>query len=135
MVGFTPELSTAVWIGYDRGKTISSVQASRAAPIFAQFIEEVLEHVPPKLFEVPPGVVSLYIDPDSGTIATPRCGKQARLEYFVKGTEPQTFCSELDGNAGGAADRDELLKQHEQESVQRERQSWWDHLKRWWWRD
>jgi 1A family penicillin-binding protein len=135
MVGFTPELSTAVWIGYDRGKTISSVQASRAAPIFAQFIEEVLEHVPPKLFEVPPGVVSLYIDPDSGTIATPRCGKQARLEYFVKGTEPQTFCSELDGNAGGAADRDELLKQHEQESMQRERQSWWDHLKRWWWRD
>lgn len=128
MVGFTPELSTAVWIGYDKGRSITSVQSSRVAPIFAQFVEESLAHVPPKLFEVPPGIVSLYIDPASGTIAAPDCGGWSRLEYFIQGTEPQTFCSEQNRED----DRDRLMEQHDKESSDEERRSWWDKLKRWW---
>jgi len=128
MVGFTPELSTAVWVGYDRGRAITSAQASRAAPIFAQFVEAALAHVPPKLFEVPPGVVSLYVDPASGTIATPNCGGHPQLEYFVRGTEPPMFCSEQDSDT----DRDELMQQHQEDSTQHERHSWWEDLKRWW---
>lgn len=130
MVGFTPELTAAVWIGYDRDRTISSAEAARAAPIFAQFMEESLQHVPPKLFPVAQGVISLYVDPTSGTIATPKCGEHARLEYFVKGSEPGEFCSEH----AAEQDRDDLLEQHESEGAEQERRSWWEDLKRWWFR-
>jgi 1A family penicillin-binding protein len=127
MVGFTPELSVAVWLGYDRDRTITKAESSRAAPIFADFIEAALRAVPPKLFEVPTGVVSLYIDPASGTIATPDCGAGARLEYFVKGTEPTEFCSEHED-----AERGEILERHEEEGTREEHRSWWEKLKRWW---
>jgi membrane peptidoglycan carboxypeptidase len=127
MVGFTPELSVAVWVGYDRGRAISKAESSRAAPIFAEFIETALRAVPPKLFEVPQGVVSLYVDPATGTIATPDCGAAASLEYFVKGTEPTEFCSHHE-----EAQREDILQQHDKESMREEHRSWWDKLKRWW---
>lgn len=128
MVGFTPELVTAVWVGYDRGRTISAAESSKASPIFADFTEAALKHVPPKMFPVPRGVVSLYIDPKSGTIASPGCGSDARLEYFVKGTEPTMFCSELETQQ----DKERLLQRHQEESAGQEERSWWEDLKRWW---
>ena len=127
MVGFTPELAVAVWLGYDRDRTISRAESSRAAPIFADFIEAALRAVPPKLFEVPPGVISLYVDPATGTIATPDCGAGSRLEYFVKGTEPTEFCSEHEG-----AQREDILERHGEEGTREEHRSWWEKLKRWW---
>lgn len=127
MVGFTPELAVAVWLGYDRDRTISRAESSRAAPIFADFIEAALRAVPPKLFEVPPGVISLYVDPATGTIATPDCGAGSRLEYFVKGTEPTEFCSEHEG-----AQRENILERHGEEGTREEHRSWWEKLKRWW---
>jgi 1A family penicillin-binding protein len=122
MVGFTPELATAVWLGYDRGRTISSTESRRAAPIFAEFTERTLEPIPPKIFELPEGVVSVYINPESGKLATEHC-PTSRLESFVKGTEPIEFCS----LHGGPAPLEEV---EPLEPVQNG--SWWQDLKRWW---
>lgn len=58
MVGFTPELSVAVWVGHDKNRAITSVESHKAAPIFAQFLEQTLEPIPPKIFPIPDGVVS-----------------------------------------------------------------------------
>lgn len=121
MVGYTPELSTAVWIGYDKGRAISTVESWAAAPIFAEYMETTLEAVPPKIFKIPPGVVSVYIDPETGKLAAADC-PDSRLEAFVKGTEPTEYCSEH----GGAQMSDEA------DEVKEKKRSWWEDLKRWW---
>ncbi|GAA3410133.1 transglycosylase domain-containing protein [Paenibacillus hodogayensis] len=120
LVGFTPELATAVWVGYDRDKMISSLDSYKAAPIFADFTEQALEAIPPKLFPMPDNVTSVYIDPATGKLATDRC-PNARSEVFVKGTEPTEYCSEH-GSAPPADGKAEPKKSG----------SWWDDLKRWW---
>ena len=122
MVGFTPELATAVWVGYDRGRLISSVESYKAAPIFAEFTENALEAVPPKLFPIPDNVVSVYIDPATGKLATDQC-PNPRLESFVRGTEPAEYCSEHGAPAPPAK---------EEPPEKKETKSWWEDLKRWW---
>ncbi|AOK90740.1 transglycosylase domain-containing protein [Paenibacillus polymyxa] len=123
MVGFTPELSTAVWVGYDKGKDISTQDARRAAPIFAQYTEKALENVPPKIFPIPDGVVSAYIDPASGKLAAPD-SPDKRLEVFVSGTEPKETLSGQD-NPPASTPTDQAERQAE-------KKSWWGNFKRWW---
>jgi 1A family penicillin-binding protein len=119
MVGFTPELSTAVWVGYDRDRSINSIESRKAAPIFAGFTEGALAAVPPKMFEVPEGVVSAYIDPVSGKLANDAC-PNSRMEAFISGTEPTEYCAKAIGNE--AIDKGKARKNS----------SWWNDLKRWW---
>jgi membrane peptidoglycan carboxypeptidase len=121
MVGYTPELSAAVWVGYDKGRTISAVESHKAAPIFAEFMENALAAVPPKIFPIPPGVVSVYIDPKTGKLASADC-PESRLEAFVKGTEPVEFCAEHGGGPPAEQPQPEQVK----------KRSWWEDFKRWW---
>ncbi|MEF2968991.1 PBP1A family penicillin-binding protein [Paenibacillus sp. M1] len=123
LVGFTPELSTAVWVGYDKGKTLGTAESRKAAPIFAKYTEKALEKVPPKIFPIPDGVVSVYIDPATGKLATADCPDK-KLEVFLQGTEPTEFCTE---HGGGETPAEPLPVEKEQES-----RSWWSDLKRWW---
>lgn len=120
LVGFTPELSTAVWVGYDKDRTLGTEASRKAAPIFAQFTEKALEKVPPKIFPIPQGVVSVYIDPASGKLSTPKCSNR-RLEVFIAGTEPQETCS-AHGKAEAPPPEADKARSH----------SWWQDLKRWW---
>jgi 1A family penicillin-binding protein len=119
LVGYTPELSTAVWVGYDKDRNISTLESHLAAPIFAEFTERALESVPPKLFSIPQGVVSVYIDPATGKLANEDCPK-SRLETFIQGTEPTQYCTE---------------QQPKKDSVGtpiKPKGNWWEDLKRWW---
>ncbi|WP_058300963.1 transglycosylase domain-containing protein [Gorillibacterium timonense] len=117
MVGFTPELATAVWVGYDQGRTISSAEAHKAAPIFAEYTEKALAAVPPKQFTAPDGVVSVYVDPKSGKLANQGCA-QSRLEVFVSGTEPTDYCTEAPALPAPTPSPG--------------KGSWWSDFKRWW---
>ncbi|MMZ64930.1 Penicillin-binding protein 2D [compost metagenome] len=123
LVGFTPELSTAVWVGYDKGKTLGTSESRKAAPIFAKYTEKALEKVPPKIFPIPDHVVSVYIDPASGKLATSDCPDK-KLEVFIQGTEPAEYCSE---HGEGEAPAEPLPVKEKAES-----RSWWSDLKRWW---
>ncbi|MBW7477775.1 PBP1A family penicillin-binding protein [Paenibacillus oenotherae] len=122
LVGYTPELATAVWVGYDKGRELTKAEAHRAAPIFAAYTENALKAVPPKIFPIPDGVVSVYIDPKSGKLASSSCeGK--RLETFVTGTQPTEVC----GNGESAASVEV------KDGAQAEKsKSWWKQFKRWW---
>ncbi|GGA52979.1 transglycosylase domain-containing protein [Paenibacillus physcomitrellae] len=122
LVGFTPELSTAVWVGYDKGKTLGTTASRKAAPIFATFTEKALEKVPPKMFPVPDGVVSAYIDMATGKLADAGCGEK-ELEVFIAGTEPKETCT---GTTPPA--KSESLP----EPAKEQSHSWWQDLKRWW---
>ncbi|MEK4448782.1 transglycosylase domain-containing protein [Paenibacillus sp. FSL L8-0506] len=126
MVGFTPELSTAVWVGYDKGRDIATTDGRRAAPIFAQFTEKALENVPPKIFPIPDGIVSVYVNPQSGKLATVACPDK-ELETFISGTEPTEYC-ELHGTGSAPAVDDTQSKVDPAE----ENRSLWKNIKRWW---
>lgn len=125
LVGYTPELAAAVWVGYDKARTITQAEAHRAAPIFARFIEQALAGVPPKLFPMPEGVVTVYIDPATGKLASEHCPDR-RPETFILGTEPVEFCTAHEVTPDPDAAPEPGRADHEI------RRSWWEDLKRWW---
>ncbi|MRH43998.1 PBP1A family penicillin-binding protein [Aquibacillus halophilus] len=93
MVGFSPDIVTGVWIGYDDNRRIEKTEEQRyAINVWGRFMEGVHKDKPLKTFDVPDGVVGAYIDPATGDLANPYCDDQ-RLMYFVKGTEPTTHCT------------------------------------------
>lgn len=126
MVGYTPELAAAVWVGYDKDRLLTAAEAHRAAPIFARFVENALEAVPPKLFPVPEGVVQTYIDPETGRLAADTCPNK-RPETFLAGTEPTEVC----GAPADAAPSQGADGAGESGPGEKHR-SWWENLKRWW---
>ncbi|WP_054025893.1 transglycosylase domain-containing protein [Bacillus sp. FJAT-28004] len=125
LVGYTPELATAVWVGYDKDRKLTVAEAYRAAPIFAKFTEQALSSIPPKIFPIPEGIVNVYIDPTSGKLAESSCPHK-RLETFISGTEPTEVCGEPAGAGNNESDASQ------EGSGAAGRHSWWNDLKRWW---
>lgn len=92
--GFTPQLVSTVWVGYDQNRKVDDVKEGYLSKkIWAEFMEKALQDQPPALFEMPAGVVSVYIDSKSGKLATEHC-PDPQLYYFAKGAEPQEFCTD-----------------------------------------
>ena len=95
-IGFTPELVTAVWIGFDEPTKIkANAQGGLlAAPAWAAFMRAVYERRPaPANWTRPDGLVLASIDNTTGYRATDFCPRQAvYFEWFVPGTEPTEFC-------------------------------------------
>lgn len=121
-VGYTPELVAAVWVGYDRGRAISSSEAHRAAPIFARFLDDALQGVPPGRFAQPADVVLVDIDPQSGMLAGPHCPERVQ-EAFLAGTEPTIACTQHKAADIGRQDNAEAPKPGRR---------WWQKLRGWW---
>ncbi|TCP23023.1 1A family penicillin-binding protein [Scopulibacillus darangshiensis] len=97
MVGFTPKLVSAVWIGYDKGKSLSTYpETGYSKLIWTHFMEAALEGAPKNGFKPPKGVVGVLVDPDTGKLATKAC-PNARMTYYLKGTEPQEYCDKHKG--------------------------------------
>lgn len=95
MIGYTPQLVTAVWAGYDVGKPLELVaEKTYAKNIWANFMEDALSGKPVKAFKPPKdGVIGVYVDPQNGKLATDDCPVR-RFTYFVEGTEPTEYCNE-----------------------------------------
>ena len=90
-VGFTPELLTVVWVGLDDNQALGLSGAQAALPIWTQFMSRALAGHPSTAFDVPPGIVFVDIDKDTGKLAGPDCPKVFR-EAFLAGTEPTEIC-------------------------------------------
>ncbi|MEE8061450.1 MAG: PBP1A family penicillin-binding protein [Gemmatimonadales bacterium] len=95
-IGFTPDLVTGVWIGFDQPKRIMNLaQGGRlAAPAWTQMMKEVYERRPaPKPWPRPSGLTFQEIDVSTGYIATSFCPTDVRaVESYLPGTEPEQFC-------------------------------------------
>lgn len=94
MIGYTPQLVTGVWTGYDQAKQIEKpAEKTYAKKIWAHFMETSLQDKPVRHFKKTDNVIAVSINPASGKLATDRC-PVARVTYFIKGTEPQEYCPE-----------------------------------------
>ena len=91
-VGFTPELLTVVWVGLDDNNILGLSGAQAALPIWTSFMTRALAGQASKAFDVPPGIVFVDIDKDTGKLASPACPKVFK-EAFLAGTEPTEICS------------------------------------------
>ncbi|MCU9613339.1 PBP1A family penicillin-binding protein [Caldibacillus lycopersici] len=93
MIGFTPDLVSAVWTGYDKGKAITlPTEKTYAKNIWVDFMEKALKDKPIRPFKPTKNVVGVNVNPESGLLATEDCPVK-RYMYFIKGTEPTEYCS------------------------------------------
>lgn len=89
-MGFTPNVLTGVWVGYDNMKPIGKGEtgARAALPIWLDFMKEAVKDSPPDDFTIPPGVVFASINVNTGKLAPPN-SSAAIKEAFIAGTEPK----------------------------------------------
>jgi penicillin-binding protein 1B len=90
-VGFTPELLTVVWVGFDDNQPLGLSGAQAALPIWTPFMMRALAGRASVPFEVPEGVTFAEICTASGKLAAPHCPKTFS-EAFAAGTEPTEQC-------------------------------------------
>ena len=88
-VGFTPQLVTGVWVGWDQPKSGGRgfTGGLAAAPIWERFMARALAGRPPVDFPRPDSVVTAVIDPRTGLLAKDGA-VDSQVEFFLKGTEP-----------------------------------------------
>jgi penicillin-binding protein 1B len=90
-VGFTPELLTVVWVGFDDNQPVGLSGARAALPIWTQFMKNALAGRASVPFDVPESIIFVDIDAQTGKLATPNC-PNVISESFIAGTEPTQAC-------------------------------------------
>jgi penicillin-binding protein 1A len=96
-IGFTPDLVTGVWMGFDKKTKIkANAQGGLlAAPAWTMMMKEVYERRRvPAAWGMPDGVIQADIDESTGSLATPFCPRiNVIREYYFPGTEPTERCA------------------------------------------
>ena len=89
-VGYSPDLLTGVWVGFDERRKMGEHETgSRAAiPVWKLYMTEALKDYPKKDFPIPEGVVIFNIDAKTGKVASRKSKFQTSVS-FMEGTEPQ----------------------------------------------
>lgn len=88
-VGYTPQISTGVWVGFDEEKSIGAgeVGGRNALPIWLEFMKDAHEEIPATPFAVPSGIVFANIDSQTGKLASAQSSRVVS-QAFLQGTEP-----------------------------------------------
>ncbi|MBP1603522.1 MAG: mrcA 1 [Acidobacteria bacterium] len=90
-VGFTPELLTVVWVGFDDNQPVGLSGSQAALPIWTRFMMAALAGHASVSFQPPSEIVFVTIDRDTGKLAQPGCPRVVS-EAFIAGTEPTEAC-------------------------------------------
>jgi penicillin-binding protein 1A len=97
-IGYTPNLVTGVWVGYDKPRTIirNGYAAQLAVPLWTRFMIQATRDHKPRSFRAPASVVGVTICPLTGKAATEACHRDPQVtlytELFAAGTEPTEWC-------------------------------------------
>ncbi len=96
-LGYTPSLAVGVWVGNNDNTPMDSVAGSLgAAPIWKNIMEYSLAESAVEAFHPPVGIVQLPICGNGGVlIASNNRFSYANTEYFIKGKQPYTYCSQI----------------------------------------
>ncbi|MEW5795429.1 MAG: PBP1A family penicillin-binding protein [Candidatus Zixiibacteriota bacterium] len=92
-VGFTPQITSGVWVGFDTKLSIGGGQdgAHNAVPIWTEYMIQAHDSLPIMDFEEPDGIIHIDVCVESGEIATDRC-LEVRSEVFIDGNQPTVTC-------------------------------------------
>jgi penicillin-binding protein 1B len=93
-IGFTSNLLCVVWVGFDDGSDLGLPGSSAALPIWTAFMKRAVgmpAYKDTEEFIPPEGIVSVPLDPETLSVATPEC-PEVRMERFILGTEPHELC-------------------------------------------
>ena len=89
-VGFDPDITVGVWVGYDQKKTLGEGQegATVALPIWMEFMKAYIsDRTVPDGFTPPGNIVFLSVDRNTGKVTEP-WAPDAIQEAFISGTQP-----------------------------------------------
>jgi len=107
-VGFTPQLTTGVWVGFDDNRSLGPEEYGGrvAGPIWLDYMQSVLGDSKPHEFKPPDsGITTARIDPETGKLAR----DEGIEETFLTGTAPTTYAPD----AGEGNEENFLMEQFE----------------------
>jgi penicillin-binding protein 1A len=110
-MGFSPELTTGVWVGHDDNQVLGwgETGARAALPIWSEFMEVALAPYPARDFEVPEDIEFQRIDRASGLIADAHT-QDAYFQPFLAGTAPErSFSDQTTTEKSRQAARDDIF--------------------------
>jgi penicillin-binding protein 1B len=98
--GYTPQLTTVVWVGMDQPRSDSKVKltgANSALPIWVDYMKKALEGEPPTPFPLSQHLSNVSIDVRSGLLSDSSCyPNQIITEKYDKDNEPKSSgCSPI----------------------------------------
>ena len=87
--GFTEDIATTVWVGFDDYRPVGRNEYGSTTPlsIWIEFMRDALAGRPEKTRSQPEGVITMKIDPATGRAAPP-AQKGAIFEYFLEEFTP-----------------------------------------------
>jgi 1A family penicillin-binding protein len=130
MIGFTPQLVTGVWTGYDDARALEGDDAQHSKQIWALFMKKALKNDLKLSFPVPDNVVEVAINPFNGLLATEDC-PISRPTLFLSGSEPSEYCTEhIDETEEHDGNNDELREKFRQRE-DKKKEKWLDKLFDW----
>src|SRR5580698_1714961 len=89
--GFTPNLLTVVWTGFDQKEVLGLTGAQASLPAWTNFMKAATAARPALGFVMPPGLVQEAVDPTTGYKATPYC--PVRIDgVFPQDSAPTQLC-------------------------------------------
>jgi penicillin-binding protein 1A len=96
-IGSSPYYTGGMWVGNDNSQVKVSTGSGSVSRLWGNIMVEVHKNMSPAEFVRPEGLVSVNICLDSGLLPSELCshdqrGSRIKSEYFVRGTEPTTFC-------------------------------------------
>ncbi|SDI48520.1 transglycosylase domain-containing protein [Natribacillus halophilus] len=124
MVGYTPQLVTGVWVGYDDNTALDHGEHGQIAKrIWVNALESGLQDELKQDFSTPDGVEEVNIDLETGLLADEACGPSYTVA-FQEDTEPEESCVEY-------LDDEEAEEDAHEERKNKEKEKLTDKLKRW----
>jgi penicillin-binding protein 1A len=87
-LGYTPSMVAGIWLGYDQRRPIGSHETAGkvAAPIWVDFMKQILGDSPAEPFLPPEGVVQVLVNRKTGQ-PTSSADPDALKEYIMRGQE------------------------------------------------
>jgi penicillin-binding protein 1A len=82
-VGFNSEIVALTWVGFDQPQSLHEYGAQAALPMWIQFMQNALKGHPEHTLEEPANIVSIKIDPLTGSRAV-GSDPNAMFEYFME---------------------------------------------------
>ena len=86
-IGYTPNVVTAVWCGYDDNSEVKSSEYKYAQNIWIDTMEQYSQDKTDSWYDIPSDVVGVMVQPITGRPADEKT-KNKKIFYYLKGTEP-----------------------------------------------